>query len=181
MATVSRSVSQGAQVPDEPDPPVPESPVVLNRVRTVRQQQGVSLRSAARHLGTDIRQTRSLEHESTDMRLSDLYRWQKALDVPVSELLVEAESPLSRPVMERARLVRLMKTTMAIRERSSSSAIQRMADTMIEQLVEIMPELREVSSWHTIGQRRSLEDYGRVVERQVPDDVLRHPTVRSDT
>ena len=34
-------------------------------------------------------------------------------------------------------------------------------------------ELVDVSPWHTVGQRRTLEDYGRVVERQLPDDVLR--------
>jgi hypothetical protein len=32
--------------------------------------------------------------------------------------------------------------------------------------------LKDVSAWHTYGQRRSLEEYGRVLERSISDDVL---------
>src|SRR3954469_11177916 len=81
-------------------------PRKLNRIREVRYQQGVSLRTACRHLGLDVKTVRQQEEESTDLKLSDLYRWQQALDVPVAELLSEEDAPLSRPVMERARLVR---------------------------------------------------------------------------
>lgn len=144
----------------------------FHRVQVVRRQQGISLRSAARHLGTDVRQTRVLEDESTDLHLSDLYRWQKALGVPVSELLVDPDAPLSRPVLERARMIRLMKTTAAILERSQTPAITRMAQMLAEQLIEIMPELKDVSPWHSIGQRRSLDDYGRAVDRRLPDDMF---------
>jgi hypothetical protein len=37
-----------------------------------------------------------------------------------------------------------------------------------EQLVEIMPELKQVAPWHSVGQRRTLDEYGRIVERQIP-------------
>ena len=144
----------------------------LHRVRTVRLQQGVSMRTAARHTGTDVRQLRLQEQETTDLRISDLQKWQVALDVPLSELLVEPESALSRPILERSRLVRLMKTIAAIRERAQSVRIQRMAQTAAEQLLEIMPELKDVSPWHEYGQRRSLNEYGRVVERQMSDELL---------
>jgi hypothetical protein len=36
-----------------------------------------------------------------------------------------------------------------------------------------MPELKEVSPWHTVGQRRSLEELGRAAE-QVIDDSSMH-------
>ncbi len=78
----------------------------LHRIRTVRLQQGASLRSVARNSGVDIRQLRLQEQESTDVRLSDLHKWQKALDVPLAELLVEPDANLSQPVMDRARMVR---------------------------------------------------------------------------
>jgi len=143
----------------------------LHRVRTVRLQQGVSLRSAARQIGTDIRSLRLQEQESTDLRLSDLRKWQKALDVPLAELVEDSDAPLSRPVMERARMIRLMKTAAAIHERAPV-AIQRMAQMLVEQLVEVMPELKDVSPWHQFGQRRSLDEYGRVVERQISDESL---------
>lgn len=147
------------------------APKRLHRIRTIRLREGVSLRSAARQLGTDIRHVRLQELESTDLRLSDLRKWQKALDVPLTELVDDTEGPLSTPVMERARFVRLMKTAMAIKEHTESVGIQRMAEMLVEQLVEIMPELKEVSPWHTFGQRRSLDEYGKVMERRLADDA----------
>jgi len=144
-----------------------------HRIRTVRLREGVSLRSAARQMGTDIRSLRLQEQESTDLRLSDLHRWQRALEVPLAELVVDTEEPLSRPVLDRARLIRIMKTAAAIHEHAASSpGLKRMAETLVEQLVEIMPELKNVSPWHTYGQRRSLEEYGRVVERRLSDDAF---------
>ena len=143
----------------------------LHRVRSVRLQQGVSLRSAARQMGTDIRSLRLQEQESTDLRLSDLHKWQKALDVPLSELVEETDEPLSRPVMERARMIRLMKTAAAIHERALVQ-VQRMAQMLVDQLVEVMPELEDVSPWHQFGQRRSLDEYGRVIDRRISDDVF---------
>jgi transcriptional regulator with XRE-family HTH domain len=147
---------------------------VLHRIREIRLREGVSLRSAARQMGTDIRSLRLQEQGSTDLRLSDLHKWQKALDVPLTELVTDDELPLSLPVMERARLIRLMKTATAIHERAPSPGIKRMAQMLVEQLVEIMPELRDVSPWHQFGQRRSLDEFGRIMERTISDDLLDH-------
>ena len=144
----------------------------LHRVSEVRRQQGISLRSAARRMGADVAQLKEEEQETTDLRLSDLYRWQQALEVPVTDLLSEQTEPLSRPVMLRAQMVRVMKTAGAILEQSDASPIQAMAQTLVEQLVEIMPELAEVSPWHTVGQRRSLDDYGQAFDRRLSDDML---------
>ena len=154
------------------NPAEAKSAQALHRIRAVRLQQGVSLRTAARHMKTDVRQIRLQEQESTDLRISDLHKWQKALDVPITDLLEETDAPLSRPVMERARMIRLMKTAAAIKERAEATGIQRMADMLIEQLCEIMPELEDVSPWHDFGQRRSLDEYGRVVDRRLSDDLL---------
>ena len=153
----------------------------LHRVRTVRRQQDMSLRTAARQLGLTVGQTRKEEEETTDLRLSDLYRWQTALEVPLVELLVDPDTPLSRPVMERARLVRLMKTATAILELAPNQRLRRMAEMLIEQLIECMPELNGIGPWHSVGQRRSLEEYGRIAERSLPDDILHNaPLDRSD-
>ena len=153
---------------------VREPGLQMHRIRTVRLQQGVSLRSASRQTGTEVRKLRVQEDESSDLRLSDLHKWSKALDVPLSELLVEPDTPLSPPIMERARMVRLMKTAAAIRERCGSERIRRMAETLVEQLTEMMPELAEVGPWHNFGQRRSLSEYGRVAERPISDDFMSH-------
>jgi transcriptional regulator with XRE-family HTH domain len=125
-------------------------------------------------MGTEIRRLREEEEESSDLKLSDLYRWQKVLDVPLSELLVEPGTSLSNPVMERAQLLRLMKTAMSILENSRAPGVRRMAQVMVDQLVEMMPELESVGGWHTVGQRRRLDEYGQVVERCIPEDALYH-------
>lgn len=144
----------------------------LHRISEVRRQQGVSLRAAARRMGKEVSRLKVQERETTDLHLSDLYQWQQALDVPVTDLLVEQQAPLSRPVMERAQMVRLMKTASALLEQSQSVATRRMAQMLVEQLVEIMPELAEVSPWHTVGQRRSLDEYGRAFDRRVSDELI---------
>jgi hypothetical protein len=67
-------------------------------------------------------------------------------------------------------MIKLMKTAAAIVESARSQSVRRLAAQLIEQLIAIMPELREVTAWHAVGQRRTLDEYGRVFERQFPDD-----------
>jgi transcriptional regulator with XRE-family HTH domain len=152
----------------------------LHRIRTVRRQQGISLRTAARHLGSTIRDTRNQEEESSDLHLSDLYRWQVALGVPLEELLVESDKPLSRPVKERARMVRVMKTASAILELAPPGQVGRLAKMLVEQLVDLMPELKDVGPWHSVGQRRSLDEYGRIAEERIPDDLFQGQPLDND-
>jgi hypothetical protein len=114
-----------------------------------------------------------MEEEDTDLSLSTLYQWQQVLDVPVNELLIEAEEPLSTPVMKRAQLLKLMKTAMAIKQRTGQTAIQRMAEVLVNQLVEIMPELAEVTPWHAVGKRRSQSELGQAAMRTISADLLR--------
>lgn len=147
-------------------------PKRLHRVATVRRQQGLSLRSVSRQLGKDVRSLRQEEGESSDLRLSDLMGWQRVLGVPLVDLLEDPECALSRPVLERARMVRIMKTVKALLERVESTSAKRLAETLVSQLVELMPELEEVGPWHTVGQRRSLDEYGRTAERVMPEDLF---------
>jgi len=147
--------------------------VVLHRIAAVRNQQGISLRGLARQLRTSVSDLEVEEEETTDLRLSRVYWWQSVLEVPVSELLVDSNSPLSAPVLERARLVRIMKTVAAIAEKTDSTPIKRLARTLAAQLVELMPELEGVSPWHNVGQRRTLDELGRIAERPYSDDIWR--------
>jgi hypothetical protein len=132
----------------------------------------MTLRTAARHLGANIRDTRQQEEETTDLRLSDLYRWQAALEVPLAELLVDPDAPLSQPVRERAQMVRVMKTAAALLELATTAQTRRLAQNLVDQLVKLMPELKGVGPWHSVGQRRSLDEYGRITERRLPDDLF---------
>lgn len=142
----------------------------LHRIAEVRRRQGVSVRSAARRMGVPPEQVRQQESASADIRLSDLHRWQQALDVPVAELLVEQDSPLSGPVMSRARMLRVMKTVRAIAESNTNPSVGRLTAMLETQLLEIMPELEEVGAWHSVGQRRTQDEIGRVAERPISDN-----------
>lgn len=144
----------------------------LHRLGAVRRLQGVSRRAVARRLNVDVSVVREQERETADLSLSTLYQWQQLLEVPVGELLIEANDPLSPPVLTRAKMLRLMKTALAILERTSQVAIRRMAQTMVDQLVDMMPELKGVSAWHAVGQRRRLDELGRAAERRLSHDVF---------
>jgi len=145
----------------------------LHRLAEVRQQQGVTLRNVARRMRVDLKTVRHQEDNRTDLRLSELYAWQQVLDVPVADLLVDDEGPLSPAVKQRAQLVRVMKTAVAMLEQCDSAKTKRMAQTLIDQLLDIMPELKEVGAWHTVGQRRTVHEIGRIGSQTVPDDFHR--------
>lgn len=167
MATTMSFSITGSAVPIHV-PERNEPPIVLQRVRDVRRLQGMSLRSAARHLKTDVRTAREMEEPTADLHLSDLYKWQSALQVPVTELLVEANDPLSAPIQERAQLVKIMKTAQAMLEKAPTLPIKRMASMLIEQLCELMPELKDVGPWPAVGQRRGHDEVGRIAEKVIP-------------
>ena len=147
----------------------------LQRLAQVRQRQGISRRTMARRLNLDIEEVRRLESESADVPVSVLYAWHQALEVPVVELLVEASDALASPVLKRSQLVRLMKTVLAIGDQAKQESIRRMAQTMIGQLTEIMPELANVGPWHVVGQRRRLNELGVAAQRRLPDSVFIDP------
>jgi transcriptional regulator with XRE-family HTH domain len=152
-------------------PFVPSRP--LHRLKEVRRQEQVSRATVARRLKTTVPEVERQEDESSDMLLSTLYQWQEALDVPVSELLLESEQSLSTPVLRRAQLLRIMKTVMTILERSRQASIRRMAEMLAEQLTELMPELKGASPWPTVGKRRSRREVGQAARRCLGSGILR--------
>ena len=145
----------------------------LHRIAEVRQQQAMTLRTVSRHMGLEARQLKLEEDETFDLRLSTLYRWAEVLGVPVTDLLADTDDPLSTPVKDRARLVKVMKTVAAIMETAETLPIRRLCQTLTNQLVEIMPELEGVGPWPAVGQRRSLDDYGAAAERRLDGDLWR--------
>jgi transcriptional regulator with XRE-family HTH domain len=146
----------------------------LHRIAEVRQRQGVTLRNVARRLGIGLPVVRRQEQSDCDLRLSDLHRWQQVLDVPVAELLVEGEGQLSGPVLERSRMVKLMKTAAALRDRTAGPEATRLAQMLIDQILEIMPELADVSPWPSLQPRRAGDEGGREPRMVVAEDVFRN-------
>jgi hypothetical protein len=171
---LAHDVSIDASLGHIPGPPVPAATPKrsLHRIADARRQQGISVRSAARRMGTSMDQVRRQEDPQCDMPLSDLYRWQQALEVPVVDLLIDSNTPLSEPVLTRARLLRVMKTVRAIKESASVVSIHRFTVMLEQQLIELMPELSDVAAWHSVGQRRSPNEVGRTAERTFSDSFF---------
>jgi hypothetical protein len=70
-------------------------------------------------------------------------------------------------------MVKLMKTAAALRERTAGSPLGRIVQMLVDQVLEIMPELADVTPWHTVGQRRTLDELGRTGRCPVPEDLFR--------
>ena len=112
------------------------------------------------------------ECETADLPLSVLFAWQKVLDAPVAELLVETDEALASPILQRSRLVRLMKTVFGIRAQAKQESIRRMAETMANQLVEIMPERSSTSAPARRRQTPHIERLGIAAQRRLKDEVF---------
>jgi len=136
---------------------------VYHRIREVRHEQGCSLRRVAQLMKIEIAQARREEDPSTDLPLSRLVEWQKVLEVPLADLLIDSDAPLSPPVLERARMVRMMKTAVAIQENTRDATVRRLAETLITQIKEVMPELEGVTGWTSLNPRRTQRQFGRIV------------------
>lgn len=144
----------------------------LHRIALVRRRQRVSVRTVARTWNIEVTRVLEQQHEACDLSLNELYRWQELLQVPVAELLVDNDGPLSAPVMKRARLVKLMKTAVTIKKNSRERSTQRLVNMLTDQLVELMPELAEVGPWHGNGSRRNMSELGQAERRQISEDLF---------
>jgi transcriptional regulator with XRE-family HTH domain len=144
----------------------------LQKLNSARRRQGLSIRCVAQRLGRTVSEVRAQEDERADMLVSELYRWQAALEVPIEELLEEPVDALSTMVSVRAQLLKVMKTAMAMQRQARSEGERRLARLLTEQLLEIMPELKEVSGWPAVGHRRRADDIGRIGENPISEDWL---------
>lgn len=177
MATIPYSAKRLTQVkPSRKGHPasqdIPQASEPLHRIKDVRMEEGLTIRAAAERMDITVGQALEEEKEHADLRLSQLLRWQRALRVPMDNLFQEDEGALSRPVRERAVLLRIMKTARAIQERAGDEDLGHMANTLVQQLTELMPELEEVGAWISYGQPRSMDEVGRIAETVVPDDLV---------
>ena len=151
---------------------VPMPDKSLHRLADVRRQEGLTRRTVARRLGVSLREVEEQEDPSFDILLSDLYRWQKAMEVPITELLCEPRCDLSPPVQLRARLLLVMKTVRSIQQRAQSAPMKRLVETLIAQIVEVMPDLKDTAPWPVVGRRRHKRDLGQAFFRRLSLDSL---------
>jgi transcriptional regulator with XRE-family HTH domain len=153
--------------------PAPSRP--LQRLGEVRQREGLSRRTLARRLGMEVQEVQKQEQPTSDMLLSDLYRWQEALAVPTAELLNEPDGELSPPVQLRARLLRAMKTVRSIQEVARQVSVRRLVEVLADQLVEVMPELAGAGAWPAVGRRRTQDELGQAFFRGLAFDPRDEP------
>src|SRR5947209_55493 len=122
--------------PPDTRPPIERPLKGLQKLSSARRRQGLSIRCVAQRLGRTVNEIRAQEDERADLLVSELYRWQAALEVPIEELLQEPEDALSSMVSMRAQLLKVMKTAMAMRRQARSEAERRLARQLTEQLLE---------------------------------------------
>jgi transcriptional regulator with XRE-family HTH domain len=151
-----------------------ESDVVcFHRLGEVRRHERISRRTVSRQLGISISDVARQEDGTTDLRLSVFYQWQRVLKVPVADLLVQPNDSLSPPVMRRAQLIQLMKTAVSIVQQSSNPSVRRMARRMVDQLLEIMPELAAMAPLPAAGRQRGPDEHGCAGECTPPDQIFK--------
>ena len=146
-------------------------PLALHRLADARRQEHISRYNVAHRLGITVQDVRRLECKTTDLPLSVLHQWANVLGLPVAELVEEPNDSLSTPLLHRARLVRVMKTTMAILQRSGDPRTRRLAQTMVDQLIEIMPELRGTKV-RAGNKRCRLDELGIAAERRLSEKTF---------
>jgi transcriptional regulator with XRE-family HTH domain len=143
-----------------------------HRISEVLEEEGLSLRTAAMRMGITTAQARSEADPAVDLSLSALCRWQAALNVPIADLLTAPGMSLSPAVQLRARLLKAMRTVRSLQLQVDDEAAQSLAITLAQQLLDMMPELKVISGWPTVGVRRTLDELGAIVDRNLPDDFF---------
>ena len=150
---------------------VPRRP--LHRLRAVRRSENISHQQLAKRLRINVKTVMRQENQFCDLTLSELYQWQEALGVPLAELFLEPGLELSRKTLTQGRMVRLMKTALAILGGLSRARTKRIAQNLVNQLLEIMPELKDVTAWPREGTRRPHRELGRAAQQMLLPDSHR--------
>lgn len=145
----------------------------LHQIATVRRNQNISIATCARKLGITVQEARCQEQPTSDLSLSQLMAWKEILDVPFSELVGQEAEILENPIRNRALMIKVMKTAKQILLFSREQRVHNMAQTLVDQLVELMPELMNVSVWPDVGQSHENRDPGIAVFRRFDPEVAR--------
>ena len=159
--TVDAIIRQSGNFTPEPLPLRP-----LHRLAQIRDEQGPSLSTIAKKLGIAIAEARRQEQETTDLLLSQLYRWRDVLETPVGDLLIEPEEIPTNPIKCRSQLVKMMKSVRAILETTKEDGTRVFAEMLVAQFIDLMPELKHINAWPTIGQAREPRELGQAAFRR---------------
>ncbi len=126
--------------------------MALHRVGAVRSAKGLSHHELARRLGTTVEKVR-LQEEAADLSISTLTAWAAALGVSITDLVVEPEEWLQETQLAKPQAERLLQLAARLRDQSRRRSIQRLAQTFVDQLKEIQPELAAAAGGNGNGRR----------------------------
>lgn len=148
--------------------------VILHRLAAVRRAKGMPRRVLAQRLGITLEELRQKE-ESADLSISTLARWAAVLNVSITELVVEADECLVPTHLPQSQAARLMKVAAKLRDRTRRRSIQRLAQTFVDQLAEILPALGEIAQKNHRHSRRLGRRTAAGVVRPLPESIFTRP------
>ena len=110
-------------------------------IAEVLKNQGISIALCAKRLGVTQEEVLRQLNPFSNLTLNQLFSWSEVLDVPLPELL-PFDASTSDPIRNRALLLRIMKTARQIQSLSAHTSVQYAAETLVVQLLELVPEIR---------------------------------------
>lgn len=143
-------------------------PRTLHRLEEVRREQQISTRALASRMNTTVAVVDSQQRSTCDLTLSQLYKWQAALDVPVADLLVQPGDGLSPCIRQRAELLKVVKTVRLMEHYAEDVRTQRLVAQLMDQLLAMVPEFKQVDAWPKVGQRRTADEVAFREEHPIP-------------
>ncbi len=111
----------------------------LHRLREIREMVGLTIEQVAEAMGTSVATATREEDPSSDLPVSTLLRWQRALGIPFHRLLVEPDSTISLPGLTDERLSLLEGIAQELRNAAKDNATRAFADGLQRQLEELRP------------------------------------------
>ena len=130
---------------DSKDTPQPQP---LHRIAQIRREKGLKLSVIARQMGCTVAELRQQENGARDLQITELMEWQRILDVPLYELIIDPTLP---PEPEQEQLAKLLETAAALRGCSRSVAEQAFAEMLVEQLTGMLGKYAQQAQARTEG------------------------------
>ena len=122
-------------------------------IAEVIKNQKISIAHCAKRLGLTQEEVLRQIDPKSNLTLNQLFDWSEVLDVPLTELL-PFDSSTSDPIRNRALLLRIMKTARQVQSLSANTVVQSAAETLILQLLELVPDFAMIEAWPSVGQSR---------------------------
>ncbi len=122
-------------------------------IAEVLKNQRISVAFCAKRLGVSEEEVLRQLDPKSNLTLNQLFDWSEVLEVPLPELL-PFDSSTADPIRNRALLLRIMKTARQVQSLSVHTTVQYAAETLILQLLELVPDFAMIEAWPSVGQSR---------------------------